>query len=226
MTTAGCAIFTWAQTNPLESGSIPMASLAPIRSLPALTESTVPFRHPCNELLLPLRAAGICFIRPERSLWRWQSPTESSPATTADTPQQQRHKEVLYSSTPHQRQPARSTIHISPSSPRTPSSYSSSHLSSATPILQADALSRRWHGRPGWCRLWARELAAAQLNSMLCPPESGSIARRGWDYLRSRLKSQRAPNPARVPCVVACYSRVHADTRLPDTHAPVAPTAF
>jgi hypothetical protein len=63
--------FTVAQTNPLESGSIPMASLNPIVS--SLKKLTVPFRHPCNEPLL-LLGAGMCFIRPERSLWRWQSP--------------------------------------------------------------------------------------------------------------------------------------------------------
>ena len=62
---------TVAHTNPLESGSIPMASLNPIAS--SSKKSTVPFRHPCNEPLLLLEA-GICFIRPERSLWRWQSP--------------------------------------------------------------------------------------------------------------------------------------------------------
>jgi hypothetical protein len=29
-------------------------------------------------------------------------------------------------------------------------------------------LNRRWHGRRSWYRLWTRELAAAQLNSLLC----------------------------------------------------------
>ena len=152
VTTAASDTFTWAHTNPLESGSIPMLSLVPICSS-SRKESTVPFRHPCNELLLPM-GAGICFIRPERSLWRWQSPT----SRLSQRQLTRRSNNATRKFCTHQPHPSSTLpIHIStyPQSlslpPPHPLLNCHHRFSPSAPysILQAHALEADWHGRRG-----------------------------------------------------------------------------